>query len=196
MRYLSKKITDYIIKAGAIPEESYEVYQYGFQIGLEMFSCFIVCLIIALHLHMIPEFVVSNIIFILLRSYAGGIHLHSFLGCFFCSIAVQTIILFINAHYSFTTQIAWIIIGISTLLIFKAAPVENINRELELNERKHCKAITFKVLIGIIAFSMVCTYFDRINIVSLIALTIFIVFLSQYAGKIMYELEKKDGDSR
>ena len=51
MRYLSEKITDYIIKSGAISGESYEIYQYGFQIGLEMGSCFLVSLGIALYLH-------------------------------------------------------------------------------------------------------------------------------------------------
>ena len=60
MRYLSEKITDYIIKSGAISGESYEIYQYGFQIGLEMGSCFLVSLGIALYLHMIPQFFVFS----------------------------------------------------------------------------------------------------------------------------------------
>ena len=41
MKYLSEKITDYVIKTGAASEESYAIYQYGFQIGLEMVSCFL-----------------------------------------------------------------------------------------------------------------------------------------------------------
>lgn len=40
MRFLSEKITDHIVKSGAISEESYAIYQYGFQIGLEMLGCF------------------------------------------------------------------------------------------------------------------------------------------------------------
>ena len=58
MSYLSGKITDYIIKMGVISDELYEVYQYGFQIGMEMFSCFAVCLVIAIYLHTILEFAV------------------------------------------------------------------------------------------------------------------------------------------
>ena len=56
MKQLSERITDYIVKSGAISEESYAIYQYGFQIGLEMGSCFLVSLGIALYLHMIPQF--------------------------------------------------------------------------------------------------------------------------------------------
>ena len=39
---------------------------------------------------MIPEFVVFTGIFMLLRTYAGGVHLNSFGTCYVCSVAVQT----------------------------------------------------------------------------------------------------------
>ena len=90
MKYFSEKLTSYIVKSGAVPEESYEIYQYGFQIGLEMLSCLLACFGIAVYLHMIPEFVVFTGIFMLLRTYAGGVHLNSFGTCYVCSVAVQT----------------------------------------------------------------------------------------------------------
>lgn len=190
MRYLSGKITDFIIKAGVISEESYEIYQYGFQIGMEMFSCFAVCLAIAVYLHMIVEFAVFTMIFMLLRTYAGGIHLNSFSGCFICSVMVQTIILIINRQYTLTCPVSWLIIFCGALLILKVAPVENINRELDLDERKHCKEVTIKVLIGIIFFSAGCTVGRISNILSLIALTILQVLVSQYLGIAKYKYEK------
>lgn len=80
MKYLSKKLTDYIVKAGVISQESYALYQYGFQIGIEMLICFLVCFGIAIYMHMIPEFVVFTGSFMLLRTYAGGVHfLNSFI---------------------------------------------------------------------------------------------------------------------
>ena len=56
MKCLSEKLTDYVIKTGVVSEESYAIYQYGFQIGIEMLSCFLVCFGIAIYLCMIPEF--------------------------------------------------------------------------------------------------------------------------------------------
>ena len=91
MEYLSKKLVDYVINVGAVPEESYAVYQYGFQIGLEMILSFGVCFWMAIYLHMIPEFVVFTGIFMLLRTYAGGVHLNSFGACLTCSATVQTL---------------------------------------------------------------------------------------------------------
>lgn len=78
MKYFSEKLTGYIVKSGAVPEESYAIYQYGFQIGLEMLSCLLVCFGIAVYLHMIPEFAVVTGIFMMLRSFVGGVHLNSF----------------------------------------------------------------------------------------------------------------------
>lgn len=128
MKWLSEKLTGYVIKTGAVSAESYAIYQYGFQIGLEMLCCFVVCLGIAIYLHLIPEFAVFTGIFMLLRTYAGGVHLNSFKACFVCSVAVQTLALFIDSKYKFAVTNAWIIILVSAILILKAAPVESINR--------------------------------------------------------------------
>lgn len=191
MKYLSEKITDYIVKNGVISEKSYAVYQYGFQIGLEMLSCFLACFAIAIYLHMIPQFFISTGIFMLLRTYAGGLHLNSYLLCFICSTAVQTVILLINHYYSVVLPIAWGIILISVVLMLKNAPVENINRELDADEKKNCKNITMKVLVGVLTFSVGCTVARLNNIVSLISLTTLIVLISQYLGMIKYSIEKK-----
>ncbi len=111
MKYLSEKITDYVIKTGAASEESYAIYQYGFQIGLEMVSCFLTCFCIAIWLHMIPEFGVFTIVFMLLRTYAGGLHLNRFGACFLCSVSVQTLILVINSKFTFPVIFSWILIS-------------------------------------------------------------------------------------
>ena len=107
MGKLSEKITRYVIDAGAVSEELYAVYQYGFQIGLEMLICLFVCMSIAIYLHTIPEFLVSTGVFMFLRTYAGGVHLNSFKACFTCSVAVQVMILQINNKYPLGLFVAW-----------------------------------------------------------------------------------------
>lgn len=191
MKYLSEKITDYIVKTGAVSEESYAIYQYGFQIGLEMISCFLVCFGIAICLHMIPQFFVFTGIFMLLRTYAGGLHLNSYLGCFMCSVITQTIILLITTRYTIILPIAWAIIWSSVVLILINAPVETKNRELDEDEKRHCKKITAKILIGVIIFSSGCTVTNLNSIVSLISLTVLLVLISQYIGIVKYYIEKK-----
>lgn len=190
MKWLSEKITDYVVKNDAVSEESYAIYQYGFQIGLEMLCCFVVCMGIAVYLHMIPEFIVFTGIFMLLRTYAGGVHLNSFAGCFFCSVAVQTCTLWIAGIYEFSIYAAWSIILISTVLILKMAPVENMNRELDSEEKAHCKKVTMKILIAVLVFAASCTIVGLKDIVSLTAWTVSVILISQYIGAIKYLFEK------
>ena len=156
-----------------------------------MLCCFVVCLSIAIYLHMIPEFIVFTGIFMLLRTYAGGVHLNSFGGCFICSVVVQTVSLFIGNKYQFSVGNAWSIILISAVLIWKFAPVESISRELDRDEMEHCKKVTLKIIIGILSFAGVCTFVSNSEIVSLIALTVMVVFVSQCIGIIKYKVEKR-----
>ena len=191
MRRLSEKITRYVINAGAVSEELYAVYQYGFQIGLEMLICLFVCMSIAIYLHMIPEFIVSTGIFMFLRTYAGGVHLSSFKACFTCSVIVQVMILYINNKYPLELFGAWEIILIGSICIWKLSPVENINHELEREEREHCRKVTGKILGIILVATGYCTVLGMKKYISLSALTILTVFISQCIGVIKYIVEKR-----
>ncbi len=180
------------MKAGVVPKEAYEIYQYGFQIGLEMLCCFTACLAIGIYLKMIPEFSVFTGIFILLRTYAGGIHLNSFVSCFVCSVAVQTGALIIISLYKFSLTAAWAVIGVCHILIWKHAPVENVNRELDSDEKKHCKKVTMKIILGIFILAASFTLGGQEKMVSLIAATVVIVLISQYMGIWKYKREKRN----
>ena len=95
-----------------------------------------------------------------------------------------------NSKYKFTVGTAWLLILVSAILILKAAPVECINRELDDAEKEHCKKVTMKVLIAVIAFAGCCTLAGIPDILSLVALTSFIMLISQYVGILKYKIEK------
>ena len=191
MKWLSEKMTEYVVETGVVSKELYAVYQYGFQIGLEMLSCFSVCLLIAIYLQIIPEFLIITGIFILLRTYAGGVHLDSFGACFICSVIVQTATLLIGIKYPMPIKCAWFIIALNSILIYKFSPVESISRELDKEEKKHCKKVTLKIIIGILIIAGCCTIRNIYKITSLIAITMSIVLLSQCLGIIKFKLSKK-----
>lgn len=191
MKKLSERITVYVIRNGVVPEESYAIYQYGFQAGIEMLSCFLVSLGIAVYLHMILEFFVITGIFILLRTYAGGVHLNSFVGCLLCSVMVQTLVLVVHDMYVFPISISSIILLINGIAIWSMSPVECINRELDVEEKKHCKRVVMRFIFGIWLFASVITVVGMEEIVSLMAVTKMTIFVSQCIGSIKYRIEKK-----
>lgn len=191
MKKLSEKLTSYVVKSGIVPEESYAVYQYGFQIGLEMLSCLLVCFGIAVYLHMIPEFAVVTGIFMTLRSFVGGVHLNSFGSCFICSVTVQTLILIVNAFCLQPLNVAWIVIVLSSILIWNMTPVQSVNRELDADEKRHCRKVAAKILVVICVFAEICTLAGIKEMVSLTAVTIVVVLISQYIGIAKYKIEKR-----
>ena len=103
---------------GAIRKESYDIYCFGFQTAMEMVSCIVVSLFIALKMHMVLEYAIFLGIFILVRSYAGGLHLDSFWACFFCSCVVQSGVLLAAKNYQLS-KIASLIIILSMVLMIK-----------------------------------------------------------------------------
>ncbi len=52
MNFLSKKLTEYILEKGIIEKYNYEIYQYGFQIFLELSLNILCSIIIAVILDM------------------------------------------------------------------------------------------------------------------------------------------------
>lgn len=191
MKVLADKLTGFIVRTGSVREEAYEAYSYCIQITLEMSVCFIVGMGTAVCLHMLSEFIVFMVVFMLLRTYVGGVHLNSFLACFICSLVVQTIVLVANHLYEFTLIISWGIIFVSGILILWLTPVENINKKLSREEKEHCRRVTMKILIGIAVLSIYFTIADIKRTVSLIAMTVLVVFISQCVGIIKYMLERK-----
>ena len=77
--------------------------------------------------------------------------------------------------------------------MLKVSPVGNINRELDIAEKKHFRKIALKIIIGIVIFSGICTVININEIVSLVSMTILVVLISQYLGLIKYEIEKTSG---
>lgn len=190
MKRLSEKLTQFVIDSGAISKESYAVYQYGFQIGLEMLSCLVVCSVIAVYLRMIPEFIALTVFFMLLRSFAGGVHLNSFWKCFICSVTVQTLVLVLNDLHRFSITNAWGIIILSSILIFMLSPVQSINKELDNDEKAYGKRAVMKILSGLLLFSGCCTLINNNKMVSLMAFIVLTILISQCVGVVKYKIEK------
>ena len=84
-----------------------------------MLICFLVCFGIAIYMHMIPEFVSLPEVCILLRTYAGGVHLNSFIKCFLCSITVQIFVLIASKQVIIAPPVSWSIILCQYILIFQ-----------------------------------------------------------------------------
>lgn len=181
---ISKFLADYVIQKGTVKEDEREMYEYGFQIAIEAALCVVTCLGISLILHTIPEGILFFVIFVPLRSYAGGLHLNNYWSCFSLSCLTFFAIMISGKYLMISIYLALVIVLFLELAVYKMYPVENINRVVDIDEDKQFKKRLqlFLLIDGIIA--IICTIFGWRTYMQTIALTFFMVTITMAIGKL------------
>lgn len=126
MEKIAKKLADYVIQKGTIEEEEREIYEYGFSIATEVLLCILFCFSTSMILHTFIEGILFFVIFIPLRSYAGGLHLSNYWSCFSLSCLTFFIIMILGKYLEFPIYIALIIFVLLEIVVYNLYPVENI----------------------------------------------------------------------
>lgn len=142
MNFLSKKLTEYILEKGIIEKCNYEIYQYGFQIFLELSLNILCSIIIAVILDMKIECIFFFLFFIPLRSYNGGLHMDRYLSCFLLSCTTLALTLLIVKHFTVDPIFSYLLYAISAFIIIITGPINHPNREVNSEENIQFKAKT------------------------------------------------------
>ena len=140
MNFLSKKLTEYILEKGIIEKYNYEIYQYGFQIFLELSLNILFSIIIAVILDMKIECIFFFLFFIPLRSYNGGLHMDRYLSCFLLSCTTLALTLLIVKHFTLDPIFSYLLYAISVFIIIITGPINHPNREVNSEENIRFKA--------------------------------------------------------
>ena len=140
MNFLSKKLTEYILEKGIIEKYNYEIYQYGFQIFLELSLNILCSIIIAVILDMKIECIFFFLFFIPLRSYNGGLHIDRYLSCFLLSCTTLALTLLIVKHFTLDPIFSYLLYAISVFIIIITGPINHPNREVNSEENIRFKA--------------------------------------------------------
>lgn len=185
MEYLAEKLTQYIISKGTISKEDYGVYKYGLQTGMEMIFCMAISSLIAIHLKSFKEFLFFVIIFFLLRSYFGGIHMKHFLSCLICSCTVITCVLMFIKKFVFANWISLVLIILllvgSYILTYFIMKKQSTDKDEFCFLRKQQK----KILIGV-GIVALCFFIFHVSLFeTLLMITILVVFGSLVLEGIM-----------
>ncbi|MFI3200966.1 MAG: accessory gene regulator B family protein [Eubacteriales bacterium] len=191
MEKIATKLSDYILRKNVITQEMYEIYRYGFQVGIEVTLCTIVCLLIALLLGMFLEFIIFFAVFSAVRSYGGGLHMAHYRTCFVCSCMIEVVALLVAKYVVFTPFVSMFLILVLSMMIGKIGIVPNHNRvtdEEDLVYFTKClkRSLLIIILIGSI---MIATKWNQY--LSLLAVALAINASSMVLGKIQYERIEK-----
>lgn len=183
MNETAKVLTDYVIHKGMIGEENRSMYEYGFILVLETGFSMLISFCIAGVLHMTVEAILFFMVFIPLRSYAGGLHLDRYWACFILSCLTFSAILLVSKFLVLPVSIALAFFLILEISIYYMYPVENANRPVDKEEDRYFKNRLKKFLLldGIIVFA--CIILKKNEYLILITATFLMVAVTMFLGK-------------
>lgn len=151
MEKLSYILTCYLVEKNVVAAEKSSIYQYGFQIGMEVCLNTIISILIAILCHMECETIIFFVVFMLLRSYAGGLHLNTYISCLICSCMSLLGLLMIVRYWNIDSPLSMGIVVISLFLIKLLSPVQDINRPISPDEMQTFgKKLNYSILVILI----------------------------------------------
>lgn len=143
---IAADITDQLLSRAVIKVEDKEIYQYGFKQLLAFLANIISTLLIAVLFGKIAECLFFFLTYIILRSFAGGVHAKTMFRCYVFSNLLTVVALLVISNVRLGGPECVIILGISSVIIYKLAPVETATKPLDLLERRVYRRNTLTVL--------------------------------------------------
>lgn len=184
MEKLVNKLTEYLIHKEVILQEKKNIYQFGFQVGLEVTLNTVISILIAVACNMEIECIVFFMVFIPLRSYAGGLHLNSYIKCMICSCLSLLLILLIVKYIDINRILMMCIITLSIIIIKVIKPVEHVNRPVS---RKKYTEFVKKLNITLMVLAVASTVLFVLDIKQMlftVAVTMLFMALILFLGKV------------
>lgn len=196
MKKISKCLTDYVIDKELIEEEDRSIYEYGFTVALELGIFIILCIMVMVSFHMYFEGILFFLIFVPLRSYAGGLHLQRYCSCLILSTLTFGGIIAVGRMIQLPLVLAAVISFAALVGIYWLYPVENVNRKVDQQENVYFRRkLRFFLMIDavlIVIFYVLGAYRG----LWIIALTLIMVFVTMLMGKCKNRMQKTETGNR
>ena len=169
----AKKINEILIQKEIVQKEDAELYQYGIENGIVVAGNLLASGIFGIVTGRPGLVLVFLLFYASLRSYSGGSHCKSRIGCFLISMAI----LFIPVY---TYEPVMKNVPNAVILLIGVLPVESINKPLDEEERKYYARVThcitaLQVCVLIILFCLDLQDYFYAGYVSIVLIAVFMV---------------------
>lgn len=140
----AKKINEILIQKGIVQKEDEELYQYGIENGIVVAGNLLASGIFGIVTGRPGLVLVFLLFYASLRSYSGGSHCKSRIGCFLISMAILSIPVYTHEFVMNNVPATVILmIGIAAVVVILIlSPVESINKPLDDEEKKYYARVT------------------------------------------------------
>lgn len=152
-----------------LSESDRELYIFGFIQGAILLLNILTSLCIGIALDMLLEVVIYMVCFIPLRIFAGGYHAKTQLRCYIMSsFATVFVLLGIRFLQDYNGMLEWIMLLISTVVIWELAPVEDANKPLSFEDQLAYQKKTRSSLVLFFGFMGLFYMLDDYRVISTI----------------------------
>ena len=183
MERFSRRIVAGIQKYQEVSMDQYQLYVFGIKMAMEIILTGVCGLMIALCYRMVIEYLIFLILFIPLRSYAGGLHFKAFLPCLICSAVVQSITLHCMREIQFHIGISCLVIWLVLVIIGIIGGLKG-RRETDQRSEQYFKQKLKWILLSILSASVVLAMCGAQYCLSVMAITMITMFFSMLAGMV------------
>ena len=190
---LAEKLADNAITSGAVAEDERELYVYAYHGMMAQGISWTSLILIGALFHSFWGVVVYTVMFIPLRSFAGGFHQRDYLSCYFTSLAVFLFVVLVctYAQQLIPMWLLYLLFAAGCVVIFLRAPIADPNKPFREGEKVRYRNATRIVLAVEIA---VVVLFSLLHLPA--KLLLFAMAASLTVAGFLLPKEKKESDER
>lgn len=180
---VSRIITSKLLSYGAINRNDFEVYRYGIELLISLFSTIFIIAIISCFIGKVIESIVYLIAFFSVRIICGGYHAKHHWSCFLTTLCTYLFYLLFYSVIIEKENLEIVLCGItlfSFITIIMFAPVEDLNNPMsEFRKRKNKNLSIILSLTILVIFLLTCL--AKNNIVEFLTPYFIGIFISSSA---------------
>lgn len=183
---IAKQITQILIHTSLIEEGDAELYCYAIFVLISRAYYFLITIIIGLFMHIPIESVVFYVVFILLRSYAGGVHAKKESVCnSLTTLALIAAVVGIKQLESLVSNsIALLMLSFGSLCILLFSPLDTVEKPLDDYEKSKYRHICVVIIFSCITASLIAHMLDLPTMVYSVSCAVFLESILLIAGKL------------
>ena len=170
-------------------QDTIECYHYGLELVTTSLIIFVVMFVISLFTKTTLECILFAVFFCPLRAMSGGYHCKTFFSCFFLSLTIWVVYIFLS-DFSLTDYYSipmLILYSICCIYISVNAPLEHQNNPLLPDEKNTLKR---RIRFLLILYALICIMFTTFKITH-----DFVLYYSIFITAILMILSKDGGES-
>lgn len=189
---ISERITSFLIENKVILTEDKDIYSYGLRQLFMMVLNITITILLGIIFKELWQSILFSLVYIPLRSYAGGYHARTPMRCTLFSTVMVCIALLLMKFLTFTRISIVVMLIVSSLIIILLSPVEDKNKPLDdlekiVYKKRTLIILTIEVIITIVTLLLNFSSFSLCLVLSITSLSCMLIL-----GTIKNRLNKRN----